>query len=228
MKADLELDEWREQWQSETSIPPDLRYRVERHSRLMKIGLICDAVVTVVMGGGTTTWALMSANADVWTVAVATWFFLAAAWAFVLTVNRGLWSPSALEASAFVDLSIRRCRSALSTTWFAVVLFLAEIVFGLSWAYLHSLKEHSALLPWLLFGSVRIDIVWVLTIAFLGAVAWYRKRKLGELARLVDLRAQMIDPSANEAWSEKQLLSEKGSLFTGTGKLRRKRKRTQS
>jgi hypothetical protein len=57
MNADTELEIWREEWQSEASIPADLHRKVERQSRNMWIALICNIVVTVVMGGGWTAWA---------------------------------------------------------------------------------------------------------------------------------------------------------------------------
>jgi len=46
MNADTELDMWREQWQSETAIPADLRRKVERQSRAMKLGVINAILVT--------------------------------------------------------------------------------------------------------------------------------------------------------------------------------------
>lgn len=191
MNTDVELEIWREQWQRDTAVPVNLRRSVERQSRLMKIGLLADTVVTIVMGGGTTAWALRSTDPDVALVAVATWVFLAAAWAFVLTANRGLWAPSALDTAAFVELSVRRCQSALTTIWFAGALFLCEVAFGLGWGYKHSVQGHAPLGNWLWFSSLRIDIVWICTVAFFGAMAWYRRKKRAELTSLLKLRGEM-------------------------------------
>ena len=137
MTTDIELEEWRQQWQIEEPIPPELRRRVERQSRLMKIGLVGDSIVTIVIGGGSTAWAVLSKDSGMGLVAVAAWLFLAVAWTFVLVSNRGLWKPSAVDTATFVDLSVRRCQTAIAAVWFAGALFLAEIAFGLSWAYLH-------------------------------------------------------------------------------------------
>ena len=54
MKMDLELDQWREQWQSSAETPPlsGLSKRVTRQSRLMRIALAGDMLVTIVIGGG--------------------------------------------------------------------------------------------------------------------------------------------------------------------------------
>jgi hypothetical protein len=191
MSTDIELELWRQQWQEEDSIPADLRRTVERHSRRMKIGLVGDTIVTVVMGGGTTTWAVLSKDSGIAVVAIATWLFLAIAWAYVLRVNRGLWRPMAVDAASFVDLSIGRCRAALKTVWFAGILFVAETAFGLSWAYLHS-DVQTGVWKWLLFGSFRVDIVWGTTVAFFGGLLWYRSKKLRELVRLLNLRDQIV------------------------------------
>jgi len=191
MNTDVELEIWREQWQRDTAVPVNLRRSVERQSRLMKIGLLADTVVTIVMGGGTTAWALRSTDPDVALVAVATWVFLAAAWVFVLTVNRGLWAPSALDTAAFMDLSVRRCQSALTTIWFAGALFLCEVAFGLGWGYKHSVQGHARLGNWLWFSSLRIDTVWICTVAFFGAMVWYRGKKRAELTSLLKLRREM-------------------------------------
>ncbi len=194
MSTDIELDVWREQWQMENAVPLDLRRSVERHSQLMKLGLIADIVVTLVMGGGTTIWAVWSPDSDVVLVAVATWLFLAAAWAFVLTANRGLWRPSGLDNAAFVDLSVRRCRSATAATWFAALLFLSEVAFGLWWGYAHSNRGHLPWLSWLLFSSLRIDVVWICTGIFFGAIVWYRQKKRRELTRLLQLQDEITSP----------------------------------
>jgi hypothetical protein len=192
MTADLDLEALRQDWQAEDSVPPTLRRDVERQSRQMKIGLAGDILVTIVIGGGSTAWALLSGQKDAGYVAFGTWMFIAAAWMFVLMVNRGLWSPSAMDAAAFMDLSIRRCQASLAATWFAAALFVAEIVFGLSWAYTHA-DLHESFGKWLLFSSLRIDAVWISTLAFVVGLVWFRNKKKRELARLLDLRRGMAE-----------------------------------
>ena len=199
MSTDIELEVWREQWQAEPVVPPNLRRSVERQSRLMKIGLIGDCVVTVVMGGGATAWSLHSPGTGMGLVAAATWFFLAVAWTFAFVSKRGLWAPSAIDTASFVDLSIRRCRAALAATWFGASLFMSEIVFGLGWAYRHSIQDSEPLLRWLWFSSLRIDMVWICTLAFFGAIVWYRRRKKVELASLLALRSEMAAQIAGDS-----------------------------
>jgi hypothetical protein len=192
MSRDFDLEALREDWQAEDSIPPTLRRNVERQSRSMKIGLVGDILVTIVIGGGATVWALLSGQKDAGQVAFGTWMFIAGAWMFVLMMNRGLWSPSAIDAATFMDLSIRRCQASLAATWFAATLFVAEMVFGLSWAYRHADLQES-IGKWLLFSSVRIDVVWLATVAFVVGFFWFRSKKRRELARLLSLRQAMLE-----------------------------------
>jgi hypothetical protein len=192
MSTDFDLEALRQDWQAEDSIPPTLRKNVERQSRNMKIGLAGDILVTIVIGGGSTAWALLSGQKDAGSVAFGTWMFIAGAWMFVLMMNRGLWTPSATDAATFMDLSIRRCQASLAATWFAALLFVAEMVFGLSWAYTHA-DLHESVGKWLLFSSVRIDVVWISTVAFTVGLVWFRVKKKRELARLLDLRRAMSE-----------------------------------
>jgi hypothetical protein len=163
----------------------------------MKIALIADILVTVVIGGGITGWALSSPQHDIVVLAVMTWLFLAAAWTFALTTNRGNWSPSALDTAAFVDLSVRRCRSRLTAIWFAAGLSLTEIVFCLGWVYNHSPEQRKPVLTWLLFSSLPIDFAWLFTMAVFGSLVWYRRKKRAEFVYLLDLRRQVVEPAAD-------------------------------
>jgi len=193
MNMDTELEAWRRQWQSGATVPLDLRRRVERQSRFMKIALFGDILVTIVIGGAAAGWAFRSPQPDIVLFAVATWVFIATAWIFTLTVNRGNWSPSAQDTAAFVDLSVRRCRGRLSAIWFAAGLFLFQSVFVLGWVYRNSPAPRQPLWTWLFFGSIPIDVVWLCTLAFFAFLVWYRRRKRTELAGLLSLREQMTD-----------------------------------
>ena len=202
MNTDLNLEALRRDWQADDSVPPTLRREVERQSRLMKIGIAGDIFVTVVIGGGAIVWALRSAEKSVWWVALAAWVFLAIAWSFVLIANRGLWAPSAMDTSSFMDLSIRRCRASLAAIWFAATLFVAEITFGLSWGYTHA-DLHESVGKWLLFSSVRIDIVWLATLAFAVGLFWFRRKKKIHLARLLNLRRGMWEADSELSGTSK-------------------------
>ena len=191
MSLDTELTGWRQEWQSDNVGPPDLRARVERQSRFMKLGLAADVLVTVVMGGGTTALAIRSTQSDWVLLAAATWLFLAVAWAFGIAINRGNWSPAAMDTATFLDLSVKRCRARLATVRFGLGLFVCELVFGLAWVYRHSDRQ-PAVLPWLFFSSPAMDFVWLFTLAFCGFLLWYWRRKHAEMAWLLNLRDEDV------------------------------------
>ena len=183
---DTELETWRREWQSETAVAPDLRRRVERQSRWLKIGIAADILVTVVIGGGVIALAAREPQAHTLLLAAATWTFIAIAWAFRLIVSRGLWSPAAIDTAAFVDLSIRRCRAQLKATVFGAVLFVSELAFCMGWIYRH-VSPRPPLLAWL-FGSLFNGFVWLASVALFVFLVWYRHKKRAELAWLLALR----------------------------------------
>ncbi len=189
MTVDAELENWRREWQTADAVPLDLRKSVARQTRMMRLGVLGDVLVTVAMGGGTTWWAVSSRQPDVALLAAATWVFIAIAWAFALAVNAGRWEPSALDTKAFLDLSIGRCRARLATVKFGACLAVCEIAFGLGWAYRYS-SQRKPVLPWLLFSSIPIDFVWAFAAAFFCLLVWYRRKKKAELDYLLQVRQE--------------------------------------
>lgn len=177
---DLELDAWREQWQAETQVPADLRRKVARGTRNMRLMLALEVLVTVTIGGGSIWWAALEPRAEMFVLAGAVWIFLAAAWSVAIVSRRGTWSPAALSTAEFVDLSIRRCRGKLAGTRFGVWLYFAEMVFCLTWLYRDPVRRVPG--PAIVFG--------VVTPVFLLGVARYRRKTRAELARLLELQAQ--------------------------------------
>jgi hypothetical protein len=175
MMVDPELDTWREQWQTEKAIPPDLRSKVERQTRMVRLGLALDVVVTVVMGGWTTTWAVMSHLRSVALLAGATWSFIAAAWIFGILNLRGAWAPHELSVAEFTAVCIRRCRARLRAAIFGGVLCVVEVGFCLEWLR-WNYGVHDA---W------TVDGVCAGTAVFVGLCVWYYRRQEKELAALL-------------------------------------------
>lgn len=180
MNVDVELEQWREQWQAGAAIPLDLRAKVERQSRWMRIGLAADLLVTLVIGGSTLAWAVRSPQPDILLLAAATWVFLAAAWAFTLSVHRDNWRPAAEDTTTFLELSVRRCRGRLAAVWFGAGLYICEIAFCLGWLTYREPGHHLNLLS--------NKLIWLVTVAFFVALFWYRRRKLRELENLEQMR----------------------------------------
>jgi hypothetical protein len=188
MNLDTELEVWRAQWQSDTTIPVNLRKKVERQSRLMRIALIPPILVTITIGGWTAGWAVHAPQPHIILLAIWTWALIAAGWTFTLVINRGTWSPSAHDTAVFVDLSVRRCRAALAAIRFESGFFVVHTVFVLGWVYKFSPAHSTPLLRWLFFSSLPIDILWLCTVALFGFLIWHRRRKQAELNYLLSLQ----------------------------------------
>jgi hypothetical protein len=200
-QPDIQMNAWRLQWQAQEAVPVDLRKKVERQSRHMRAMLIGDIVVTVVIGGGSISWAVMSPRMPVLILAVVVWLFLGAAWSFALANRKGAWHPGAQTTAAFLDLSIRRCRGKLRTSAFGVILYLCEALFGLAWVYRELAQQ--APLPLVTFLiSMRVSIVWVCTAVFLGVVVWYRRKTRAELAYMLNVRRQLGEGEPDQAAAE--------------------------
>ena len=188
MSVDTELEAWRRQWQSETTVPVDLRRMVERQSRWMKAHLASQVLVTITIGGATAGWAVRAPQPHIVLLAIWTWVLIVAAWTFSLRVSRGTWSPSTQNTAAFIDLSVRRCRARLAAIRFASGFFLVQMVFVLGWVYRYSPAHSTPLWKWLLFSSLTIDTVWLCTVVFYGFLIWLRRIRLGELAYFLSLQ----------------------------------------
>ena len=188
MNTDLELETWSQEWQREPLVLPDLRRKVERESRWLRAMRLSEIAVTLVFGGGTILWAVRSAHADVWVLALFTWISIAIAWAFALLNTHTLWSPAAQSNSDFIDLSIRRCRAQLRATLFSVALYFFNLSFTMVWVY-----RAQAVLPLGAFlHSWNVCVVWGVSLIFFGWLVWHRRRKQAELLQLLNLRAELV------------------------------------
>lgn len=180
MTPDLELEAWREQWQADAEVPADLRRKVARGTRYMRLMLTLEVLVTVTIGGGSSVWAALEPRAEMLVLAGAVWLFLGAAWSIAVVSRRGTWSPAALTTAEFVDLSIRRCRGKLAASRFGVWLYFAEMAFCLTWLYRDPARRVPA--PAVIFG--------VVTPVFLIGLAHFRHKTRAELAGLLELQSQ--------------------------------------
>jgi lipid-A-disaccharide synthase-like uncharacterized protein len=178
VKPDLELDAWRKQWQADTEVPADLRRKVERGSRNLRLLLALEVLITVVIGGGSTLWATMERRTEMVVLCSAVWLFLGAAWTFAILNRRGTWSPVAVSTTEFLDLSIRRCQRRLASAGFGAGLYLVEMAFCLTWLYWDPARR----------GPLPV-IVYVVATPFVAVgLVRYRRKTRAELARLLDLQ----------------------------------------
>jgi hypothetical protein len=174
---DLELEAWREQWQADAEVPADLRLKVARGTRNMRLMLGLEGLVTVVISGGYTIWAAVDRSTEMLVLAAEVWVFTAALWTVAFLTRRRTWSPSAMTTADFVDLSIRRCRGKLVSLRFSVWLYFAQVIFSLTWLYRVPARRVPA--PAIVYG--------VVTPIFLAGVAHFRRKTRAELASLLEL-----------------------------------------
>lgn len=167
--------------QADTEVPADLRRKVDRGSRNLRLLVALEVLVTVVPGGGATLLAVMDPRAEMVILAAAVWVFPGAAWAFAMTNRRGSWAPVTVSTAEFVNLSIRRCRNNLASAGFGAGLYFAEMAFCLTWIYWD--PERRGPLPAIVFS--------VATPIFLAGLMRYRRKKRSELEGLVELQRQL-------------------------------------
>jgi hypothetical protein len=166
----------------------ELKRRVTRDARLMKLGLIAPVLVTLGIGGGFTALALTFPSAAVGVVLVAeVWLFILVTWAGCLWLARGTWRPLAETTAAFIDLSIRRCRSNLRTATFGAWLYVGQLGFMLLWKFSSTSIELMALItawPVILIG-------WLGVPAFFAWRSWFVRRQRARLDHFLELRRQL-------------------------------------
>ena len=182
MSVDTELDLWRREWQAATAPDLNLHDTVRRQSRLIRVMLALDILVTVVFGAGFSTWAVWSREADVVVLAIAVWGFLAIAWSFAIINRRGCWTPSGLDTQSFVEISIRRARAAVASTTFGAVFYFGELAFCVAWVY----HRRSGDFP----TSGAMLGVWAATAIFLVLLLRYRRKKQAQLRYLQEVAQQ--------------------------------------
>jgi len=189
MNPHTDLEAWRLLWQAEPKRPlaEELRARVARETRLRTLTLMTAVLITVVIGGWTLARAAASGAFEDVVLAVNTWLFSAGVWTMALWTDRGTWRPLGNTTAAFLDLSIRRCRSSLTALRLALLLYPVQLAAVTSWKLSFSDTDAMTLLaswPFVILG-------WLGMPAMVAFYAWFSTRKRAELARLVDLREQV-------------------------------------
>ena len=193
MRPDIELDTWRRQWHTPaTRLPVDLAARVERDTRWMRRFLIGEIAVTIAFCGGSATWTALSGRTDVLVLAIGIWTFTAIAWTMSWLLRRGAWAPVASTTTAFLELSILRCRRRREAVLAQAVLYVMILSFDLVWIYFER-AGRSPVTPMAFVTSPSLFWVWGMT-AVLGAIALWHRRRLGhELTNLISLRRLVDD-----------------------------------
>jgi hypothetical protein len=146
MKNDVELEVWRQQWQSGTQTPPDLIARIKRQTLFMRVHRLSEILVTIVIGGGTIVSAISTGDRYLLVLACGTCVFTFVAWWFSLSNFRDVWAPQAPTMASYVSLAIARCERRIVSIRFSLIFGLLLSVFVLTIDH-QLLKEHGALGP---------------------------------------------------------------------------------
>lgn len=188
METDDELEQWRRQWQAEGVVPPDLRRRVEQDVRRRGRSFWAEVAVTVLLGGGTTLWAAVSADSAVVLVLAAVWLFIGITWATSIHLDQALApKPLTETTSAFLEYAIQSCRRRRRGIAAAAALYAGFFGFMLTWKY-WQLAAATPLDVWTYITSGRVVTQCAIT-AILAVAALDRRRRLTrDLEYLTSLR----------------------------------------
>lgn len=193
MSTDLELDNWRRQWQggpdhaAQAQAAEELRRRVLRDTRRIKLMLVMPALVTVAIGGFVVLRALRTGQVIDLVLAIETWLFIIVVWIGSLWLGRGTWRPLGDTTAAFLDVSIRRCEANLGAASFAAYLYGLQLLFVVLAKVIDSAAGFFAVLtslPMILLGWLGLPL-------FYAGIHWYRRRQRAELEHLRELRRQL-------------------------------------
>ena len=188
---DDELEMWRRQWQGEPAEVVDLIRKVERGTVAMRMGkylLLAPAVVASVA----TTLVAMSPSIGGILFVVGLWLFLGFSLWFDNRNMIGVLTPDAETTSAYLELSIERCKRGLRG--FRVgrvmsVLVTAFVLFGVYQGLRSGGKLNNATSYWIVAAT------FLYTIAVVGfvMVVHYRaeKKTRAELEYLKDLQGRL-------------------------------------
>ncbi len=192
MNALRDLDEMKQRWQAQTTTGPDLaalHERVAADNRSQRRTLVLVALATLMVLGLTFAQAWQSSRTEAWFGFVFTVVFAALVWLVALWLSRGTWRPADGSTAAYLELSIRRCQSAILAAPVGVVLYMA----GLAGSVVS--KQRLLGIGW----SEMIDTPSMIIAGWLGAplytlgMLWNARRQRKRLALLLDLKRQLRD-----------------------------------
>jgi hypothetical protein len=195
MQADVELGLWQEQWRAERHDPSALKQRVERETRAMRRFVFGEIAITIVFGGGSLLWAALSPRTDALVLALGVWAFIAMAWTISFLLRRGAWAPVTATTTAFLELSILRCRRRRESIVAQSVLYVLIVGFDLTWIYFaRPSRAASGVAAFLTSGEIAW--VWVVTLVLAACALWQRRRLEREFAMLTRLQQQIAGGSS--------------------------------
>jgi hypothetical protein len=193
MNTDVELENWRQQWQSRSAPAADadaverLRLRVLRETRWLKLGLIVPILITLGVGGAVILRALRTGQAFQVFLAVETWMFIVAVWVVSLWIARGTWRPLADTTAGFLDVSIRRREANLRGMTLGACFYVGQLAFIV---LVLGAASPTGFVP-VLTSSYLIAVGWIGVPTGLALLYWFRRRQRADLERLREIKRQL-------------------------------------
>jgi hypothetical protein len=193
MNTDVELGDWRRQWQScaESAADADalerLRRRVLRETRWNKLMLVWPVLVTILVGGWMTSRALRTGQGLDVLLAIEGWIFIVVMWAGSMWIARGTWQPLADTTAAFVEVSIRRREANLRGATFGACAYVVQLVFVV---LALGVASPVGFVP--LLASVYVIVTGYIGVPVgLVVLGWFRRRQRADLQRLREFQRQL-------------------------------------
>jgi hypothetical protein len=192
MNALQDLDQMKQQWQAQSAAGPDvaaLRKRVAADNRSASRTTVLVAVATLLVLALTFGYAWRSARAAAWFSFMFTAGFAVLVWLVALWLSRGTWRPRDESTAAYLDVSIRRCRSVMVAAPVGVLLYAGGLVGSLVSRHRLMDVEWSQLLE----APAMILAGWIGAPVYALGMFWNAQRHRKRLALLLDLKRQLSD-----------------------------------
>ncbi len=189
---DTELRAWQREWREQaisTTTVEELARSVRRGNRHAIYGTLAAALFTIVAvapssaapspAPSTPSSSPASSPSSCWCGSPPCW------------LARGTWRPRDESTSAFLEVSIKRCRAAMFGVPVAFVLYAAELIYVLI-----SMQRIEAVdLGTLLRSPQFVAVGWIGGPVYLAGQLWYGYRQRQRLQRLRGLQAQLAEPA---------------------------------
>lgn len=195
-EPDDELREWMSDWQVGPEPEPEVRDAIRRRVRRQSRKLVLYTAGELTLGLLMLAFVIRTAVARpvFFNVAAMAGLALAILWAvtYSLWSSRGTWRPAAETTTAFLDLSILRCRRRLNALRAGWWLLAVELAIMIPWLHLllRSGGANAPLTPGYAAAFGFLILVASLAVAFLIVAKRKARRELREIEELQrDLRA---------------------------------------
>lgn len=185
-----DLNRMKQRWQEQSAEGPDLaalQDRIAAENRGQRRTVVVVGSATVLLLILTGIHALRSDQPNAWFGFLFTSAFATVVWLLALLLSRGTWRPRDGSTAAYLELSIRRCKSVIVAAPVGVVLYVA----GLTGSVIS--KQRLLGLDWgeLLGGPSMIIAGWIGAPLYTFSMLWNARRERKRLALLQDLKRQL-------------------------------------